>query len=124
VIPVYDLDYWKARATAAEASLATMREALERAQQDVRIEHQLFLVEAEKHSEWLENYMREHKRALVAEAERTVAEVKLKAAWSALSGMLSHYVNLVNSGDAGFWDAEAEPHVIAARRALGGSNAE
>ena len=38
----------------------------------------------------------------------------------ALTALLDHYVSLVASGDAGKWDAEQEPQVIAARRALGG----
>ena len=37
----------------------------------------------------------------------------------ALRGITEHYVTLVNSGDAGNWNPEAEPQVIAARRALG-----
>lgn len=36
----------------------------------------------------------------------------------ALQGMLERYVSLVNSGDAGFWDCETEPEVIAARAAI------
>lgn len=36
----------------------------------------------------------------------------------ALSTFLIEYVALVDSGDAGFWDAEKEPKVIAARAAL------
>ena len=36
----------------------------------------------------------------------------------ALTGMLERYVSLVNSGDAGHWDCETEPEVIAARAAL------
>ena len=36
----------------------------------------------------------------------------------ALEGMLNRYVELVESGDAGKWDAEAEPDVIAARAIL------
>ena len=35
--------------------------------------------------------------------------------------MVNHYVSLVNSGDAGFWDPESEEPVIAARKALGDS---
>ena len=35
--------------------------------------------------------------------------------------MVNHYVSLVNSGDAGFWDPESEGPVIAARKALGDS---
>ena len=36
----------------------------------------------------------------------------------ALDALLQRYVALVNSGDAGNWDCEAEPVVIAARAAL------
>lgn len=36
----------------------------------------------------------------------------------ALSDLLNHYVKLVESGDAGFWDAEQEPEVITARAAI------
>ena len=36
----------------------------------------------------------------------------------ALQDLLDHYVSLVNSGDAGNWDPEEEPKVIAARAAL------
>jgi hypothetical protein len=36
----------------------------------------------------------------------------------ALEGMVSMYVALVESGDAGFWDAEKVPQVTAARSAL------
>lgn len=36
----------------------------------------------------------------------------------ALAGLLEHYVLLVNSGDAGSWDPEVEPVVIASRSAL------
>ncbi len=36
----------------------------------------------------------------------------------ALKGLLTHYVDMANSGDAGFWDCEEEPVVIAARAAL------
>ncbi len=36
----------------------------------------------------------------------------------ALRGLLARYVGLVESGDAGFWDAETEDEVKAARAAL------
>lgn len=36
----------------------------------------------------------------------------------ALSGLLERYVGLVESGDAGFWDAEKEDCVIKARAAI------
>jgi hypothetical protein len=37
---------------------------------------------------------------------------------AALETFVSKYVEMVNSGDAGFWDPETEPKVIAARAAL------
>ncbi len=40
------------------------------------------------------------------------------ATQAALQVLLEHYLSLANSGDAGFWDPEAEPEVIAARAAL------
>ncbi len=43
---------------------------------------------------------------------------------AALLGMVDMYVQLVESGDAGFWDAEKVPQVIAARAALSASNGE
>lgn len=36
----------------------------------------------------------------------------------ALDGMVKMYVDLVESGDAGFWDAEKVAEVVAARAAL------
>ena len=36
----------------------------------------------------------------------------------AAEALLDHYVGLVNSGDAGFWDPEKEDEVIAIRAAL------
>ena len=44
-------------------------------------------------------------------AAAAYAFVPLSAIWSGL-------IELVESGDAGFWDAETEPKVIAARAAL------
>ena len=41
----------------------------------------------------------------------------------ALAAMLRHYVALVDSGDAGNWDAGTEPQVIAARVALAAAEA-
>lgn len=37
---------------------------------------------------------------------------------SAANGMLDMYASLVNSGDAGFWDPEEVPEVIALRASL------
>lgn len=37
---------------------------------------------------------------------------------AALRTFVDEYVGLVNSGDAGFWDPEGEPKVIAARKAI------
>lgn len=45
----------------------------------------------------------------------TPSEARLR---EALEGLLNHYVELVLSGDAGFWDPEKEDEVIAARAAL------
>lgn len=39
----------------------------------------------------------------------------------ALTDMLDRYLSLVNCGDCGHWDPEAEPHVIAARVVLAGA---
>ncbi len=36
----------------------------------------------------------------------------------ALEAMTDRYTQLASSGDAGFWDCEEEPEVIAARAAL------
>jgi hypothetical protein len=43
---------------------------------------------------------------------------KAVALAEALETFVAEYVALVNSGDAGFWDPETEPKVIAARAAL------
>lgn len=55
------------------------------------------------------------------EAEK-IANARLIAAapelLEALKATLGKWVDLVESGDAGFWDAEEEPHVIAARAAI------
>lgn len=45
--------------------------------------------------------------------DKRIAELE-----DALQRMLDHYLRLVNSGDAGFWDPEKEGEVIAARKAL------
>lgn len=54
--------------------------------------------------------------------EEIEANIDLIAAapdlYAALETFLSEYVALVESGDAGFWDGEKEPKVIAARSAL------
>jgi hypothetical protein len=54
--------------------------------------------------------------------EQRHADARLIAAapdtTEALRGLLNLYVELVNSGDAGHWDAEKVPEVIAARYAL------
>jgi hypothetical protein len=42
----------------------------------------------------------------------------------ALTGMCEMYADLVNSGDAGFWDPEASPAMQAARAALNGEPAK
>ncbi|WP_176026500.1 hypothetical protein [Brucella intermedia] len=44
--------------------------------------------------------------------------------YSALSALLNRYVGLVHSGDAGFWDPEAEEEVINSRDALAKARGE
>lgn len=51
-------------------------------------------------------------------AEDEQATEAVKQLVPALSGMINLYCDLVNSGDAGFWDPEQVPEVIAARAAL------
>lgn len=46
------------------------------------------------------------------------SRVKLPPLLIALEGLLSHYVALVESSDAGKWDAETEAPVLAARAAI------
>lgn len=46
------------------------------------------------------------------------AESRLATVTAALKGVLGLYVSVVNSGDAGWWDAEKDLEVIAARAAL------
>ena len=41
-----------------------------------------------------------------------------QALFDAALAMLENYVHLVASGDCGFWDPNAEPHVIQLRKAL------
>jgi hypothetical protein len=43
---------------------------------------------------------------------------RIEALEASLSSLLERYTGLVNSGDAGNWDPEKEPCVIAARAAL------
>lgn len=52
------------------------------------------------------------------EIERLKAENERLS--KALMALLKHYTVLVNSGDAGNWDAEKEDVVIMARKALSG----
>ena len=63
----------------------------------------------------LHSYIRLHaeiaKRALGAEDRVAVLE-------KALAATLDQYISLASSGDCGFWNADKEPHVIAARTAL------
>jgi hypothetical protein len=54
-------------------------------------------------------------KELEANAELIAAAPELLAA---LETFVAEYVALVESGDAGFWDAEIEPKVIAARAAI------
>jgi hypothetical protein len=47
-----------------------------------------------------------------------IAVMEIDRLRAALDGLLERYTGLVNSGDAGFWDPEGEPEVVAAREAL------
>lgn len=57
-----------------------------------------------------------------AQGDERVANAHLIAAapdmLDALEGILAHYVALAESGDAGFWNPEMEPQVLAARAAI------
>lgn len=52
-----------------------------------------------------------------SEIEWEAADV-IDALVAVVDTFVSEYVELVNSGDAGFWEPEDEPKVKAARRAL------
>lgn len=52
-------------------------------------------------------------------SERTRLLARIAALEDALRVVTEHYVSLANSGDAGFWNPEEEPEIIAARKALG-----
>ena len=65
-----------------------------------------------------EAYIGVHETALAEEARAVLAEAKATRLEAALIGMTERYCDLVNSGDAGFWNPEEEPEVIAARAAL------
>jgi hypothetical protein len=43
---------------------------------------------------------------------------RIKRLEDALNGTVKWIVDLANSGDAGFWDADEQPEIIAARAAL------
>jgi hypothetical protein len=57
--------------------------------------------------------------ALAAPYAEGLSDIALERG-EALQALLDHYLSLVNSGDAGNWDPEAEEVVIAARAALTG----
>ena len=44
--------------------------------------------------------------------------MKRKGVYKALEDLLDHYLQLVNSGDAGFWNPEIEEQVINTRKVL------
>jgi hypothetical protein len=54
----------------------------------------------------------------IGSALATEAAERIEALEAALRGITDRYVELANSGDAGFWDPEKEGEVIAARAAL------
>lgn len=58
------------------------------------------------------------------EEKLTAAHTRVKELEEALNGLLARYVSLVESGDAGNWNAEEESQVIAARAALTQSRRE
>lgn len=64
--------------------------------------------------------------AEIAESADRASIARLLAAapdlFRALETFVEQYVGLVESGDAGFWDPEKEPKVIAARAALSKAN--
>lgn len=62
----------------------------------------------------------ESMRAERLQTERRLANVKAQRdqLFEALKMMTAHYCNLVNSGDAGNWDPDAEPEVQIARTAI------
>jgi hypothetical protein len=75
----------------------------------------------EREKQWGMAFKRKELAAYLAGAaeldalSRRVAELE-----GALAAMVKCYVGLVECGDCGNWDAEAEPEVIAARAALKG----
>ena len=52
------------------------------------------------------------------ERELNAANERIKRLEEALEGTVKWIVDLANSGDAGFWDVDEQPEIIAARDAL------
>jgi hypothetical protein len=52
------------------------------------------------------------------ERELNAANDRIKRLEEALEGTVKWIVDLANSGDAGFWDVDEQPEIIAARDAL------
>ena len=50
--------------------------------------------------------------------EKAKLEERIKRLEEALEGTVKWIVDLANSGDAGFWDVDEQPEIIAARDAL------
>lgn len=69
-----------------------------------------------------------HQLAAKEHRNRREADARLIAAaplmLEALQSMTERYTSLVASGDAGNWDAEAEPQVIAARAVIAAATGE
>jgi len=61
---------------------------------------------------------------LVPVYELTPAEKAAPDLLEALEAMTRHYCQLVDSGDAGNWNSEAEPEVIKARAAIARAKGE
>lgn len=113
---------------AIATALQSQADALAEARRERDLKDKMWLYECEKHSQWLENYMREHKRALAAEAERTVAEASLATMREALVPFAEAAASYDPEEGDDAQAAWAHDFTIGslrrARRALGGSNAE
>ena len=62
--------------------------------------------------ETLQNSLREREEYV------TELEARIKRLEEALEGTVKWIVHLADSGDAGFWDVDEQPEIIAARDAL------
>lgn len=51
--------------------------------------------------------------------QQELMDMRINVLTVALTRLLDRYVEIAESGDAGYWDPEAQPEVRLARRALG-----